>query len=415
MTTRIDALSIRQVLLGTGLFALVVRLAYWLLASPDLELTGDAGQYHFLATNLSEGRGFVDVFPQIELHETAFRPPLYPGALSLVFSLLWPSAGIARLVNVLIGTGLVVALAALLYRHLGVRAAIGGAVAAAVAPNLVANDTWVITEPLSLLLLVLLLGAAVERRPVLAGIATGLLLLARPSAQLLALLFVGWFLVTLGWRRALAFAAVVVMIVVPWVARNWIELDSPVLVTSNGFNLAAMYSPPAERSGTFIDPAHHPWFDDRRLAHFDEVAWDRSLRKVAIDNIRDDPTLVSKVAGRNFLAFFELDPGRNDPAEEVDGRHMGVRGATLWIFYATLVAGLAGFWRRRHDTLVVAAALVAAYFTVASVLSVAPPRLRAPVDLMLAIGVGALFAGTFGTSSPVSGSDVSNVEQPDVS
>src|SRR5690349_1288188 len=58
--------------------ALVARVVYWLRYVPDYAPISDAGQYHDLATNIAEGRGFVLTFPQIFPHQTAFRPPLYP-------------------------------------------------------------------------------------------------------------------------------------------------------------------------------------------------------------------------------------------------------------------------------------------------------------------------------------------------
>lgn len=386
-------LTLRAVVLVTAGTALVARLAYWVLATPDRRLTSDAAQYDYLASNLAEGQGFSDYFPQMELHPTAFRPPGYPAVLSIVYRVLWPSPGIGRGVNVLIGVAVVVALVLLVDRHLGRRSALAAGLAVALWPNLIANDTYVLTEPLSLLLLVGLLWFLLEDRWLLAGLLTGCLVLTRPSAQYLVVILAAYLLWKLGWRRALLFAGATAVVVAPWLVRNWIQLGSPVLVTSNGFNYAALYSPPADEHGAFIDATRHPYFDDRRLDQFDEVLWDRNLRRTAIDHVKERPAVVPEVVGRNVTTMFELEPWRNRAPDRLDGRSMGVRSATFWVLWPLVVLGVAGMARRgRRHRLVLLAALIGGYFTLASLVFVSPPRLRSPMELMLVIGAAALLA-----------------------
>jgi 4-amino-4-deoxy-L-arabinose transferase-like glycosyltransferase len=373
--------------------ATAARLAYWLLATPDRPLFSDASQYNFLAKNIAGGFGYVDVFPQLALHPTAFRPPVYPGLLGFVYWVLWPSPGLGRLVNVVIGVAVVVVTYLVVRRRLGARAGLVAGGALALVPNIIANDTYVLTEPLSLLLIVVLLDAMADERWLRAAVVTGVLVLTRPSAQFLVLVFAVWLVRRISWKRTAAYMAVAGLVVAPWVVRNWIQLDSPVLVTSNGFNYAAVYSPPAAEAGHFIDPYRHPYFDDKRLAQFDEVAWDRSLRQLAVENVKDNPGLVPKVVARNTAAYFEIRPRINGFAEEADGRHTGVRNATLWALYLLLVAGAIGLWTLRREPLVALAGLVGTYFTAASLVFVQAPRLRAPLELALCIGLGALAAG----------------------
>src|SRR5579862_4717684 len=91
-----------------AVFALAVRMAYWALLTRSWKPISDAEQYVDLARNLASGHGFAATFPQIYLHATAFRPPLYPALLAPVMSLagkaLWP----ARLLTALIGVAVVV-------------------------------------------------------------------------------------------------------------------------------------------------------------------------------------------------------------------------------------------------------------------------------------------------------------------
>ncbi len=376
--------------LGVIALALIVRLGYWVLLTPRYVPRSDAQQYQEIAHNLATGRGFDMVFPQLALHPTAFRPPLYPALLAVVDWATGSSLVAGRALSLLLGLGAVL-LTMQFGRAVATRSAglLAGLVVA-VYPPLLANDTVLLTESVSLVLMLALL-LALHRRRVLGGaVLCGLLILARPSAQGVAIVVAAWVLWQVGWRRALSFVAVVGLVVAPWSVRNWVQLGSPVLVTSNGFNLAAMYSPAARARGSFVDPVFDPSFESLRLAQFDEVGWQRDLQRLAFDSLRRHPIQVPKVVARNAAAFFELQPDLDRPAELEDGRNLTFATWTLPLFYAVTVAGLIGVVRRWRDPTVLLLMLIAGYFTATSLVLVAPPRLRAPFDLMCCIGCGLL-------------------------
>jgi 4-amino-4-deoxy-L-arabinose transferase-like glycosyltransferase len=372
-----------------GIVALAVRVAYW-WTTADRPLSSDAAQYHELATNLADGHGFAMHFPQLELHATAFRPPAFPGLLSFVYRLTGSSPGVARLVAMLCGVLLVIVLHRVLLRHVTTSAAWLAAGLVALYPPLIANDTVPLTETPSLILLVVLADRVVARRWFVAGGLCGALVLTRPSAQGFVLVLAVWLWRRVGWGRALG---VVVLVVTPWLVRNQLSLDDPTLVTSNGFNLAAIYSPEAEAHGAFVDPVFHPGFDDLRLAQFDEIEWDRQLRRRAFDNLRDNPWQVARVVGRNLVATGELAPSLNEPAERADARNLTVRTLTLPAFYLVSLAGIVGVLRYRRNLFVAFMGVSALYFLVPSLLLVAPPRLRAPFDLACCIGTALVLTG----------------------
>ena len=115
-------------------------------------------------------------------------------------------------------------------------------------PNLLANDTVTLTESLALVLILGLLLALDSRRPLLAGVLTGLLFLTRPNAYLVLFVVIVVVWRTIGWRRALLALGCCVVVMAPWIVRNHVQVGTFRLVTSDGFTMAAIYGPPA------IDP-----------------------------------------------------------------------------------------------------------------------------------------------------------------
>jgi hypothetical protein len=370
--------------------AAAVRIAYWAVFLRDYAPLSDAAHYHQIAQHVAEGRGFVHWFPQIELHPTAFRPPLFPLTLAVAYAVLWPAVGLAQGVNLVLGV-VAVGLTYAVTREVGGRSAATAAGAiVAVYPPLVANDVVPLAESLGVVLLLSL--ALALRRGALGwvGVLTGLLVLDRTSAQAVVVLVGAWVWLRMGARKAVGTLALAGLVILPWVVRNAVELGQPVLVTSNGFNLAAIHSPEARATGHFVDPVFDGRFERFRLAQFDEVEWDHALAEHATDEITRDPLAVLGTVRRNALAMLELEPHRNESAERLDGRDVAVRTAGLPLFAVVSTAGMVGLWRFRRDPTVLFLALVAGYFATLSLVLVAPPRLRWPFDLLCAIGAGLL-------------------------
>lgn len=375
------------------LVALAVRVTYLFLATDVEAVPSDSGHYREIASNLAAGDGFSSTFPQLFVHATAFRPPGYPVLLAGLFRITGPSMVGGKLLNVAIGVAVVVLVAWLVRHRVSPTAGwiAGGLVA--MYPPLVANDVNLLTEPLSLLLLVLLAAEVSGRaRWWLLGMETALLVLTRPSAQAFSLVVIAYTFRRIGFRRTAAYAVVVVMLVAPWMVRNRLQVGTWNLYTSNGFNIAAMYSKPAQDSRSFVDPVFDERFRDHRLSQFDEGAWDREMAEVGFDGLRSNPRYVVFNVGRNAVATLELWPALNEPAEREDGRNLTVRLVTLPVFYVVTGLGVVGSWRRRRTVAVSFLAVSGLYFVVVSLFFVAPPRLRAPFDLACCVGTAVLVA-----------------------
>jgi 4-amino-4-deoxy-L-arabinose transferase-like glycosyltransferase len=380
----------------------VVRLAYWAIVTPRWTPVADADQYVQLSHSLADGRGFGLVFPQFAHHPTAFRPPLYPLLLTptawLFGDALWPG----RLLNVVLGTVVVVLAAVLAARIGGRRAGLATGAMVAVYPPLLANDTITLTEPLGLALLLAAALLIEDRRWVWGGVATGCILLTRPNGYLVVAILAAWAAARLGRRAAVGVVLVALAVFTPWLVRNAVQVGTWRPTTSDGFTLAAIYAEPAQRAHTFVDPVYASEYDDarHRWAQFDEAAWSEVLSADATEGLRSHPGYVLTVVGRNARGFFEISPGLNRWPEWNDGRNAGFRDRTRPLFYVVTVVGLIGLARYRRDRRVIVLAALVAQFVLLSLVLVAPPRLRAPFDLLMCVGVGLALADATAGRTP---------------
>ena len=385
-------------LLGAG--AVGVRLLYLAAFAGDYKPRSDANHYQAIASAFANGDGISARFPFTYLHPTAFRPPLYPAMLGTFYWVTGVHVGVGQLLNVALGAGVVV-LAAMLGAHIaGYRAGVAAGIAVGVYPPLLANDVVLLSEPLSLALLLAMILLLVRSRPAWAGVACGLLVLTRPSAQLLVVVVAAWLVWRAGWRAAARFGVVTIVLVAPWVVRNWVLVGAPTIVTSNGFNLVSTYSEEALASEGFADAVFDSRFTRINLTHRNEVELDNAYREHALDDLKDRPTTPLLVVRHNLARYFELRPDVNESAERSDGHDITVRNVTLPLVYLVTVAGTVGLWRARRRRGAELLLLEGAYFTVVSVAVIAVPRLRAPLDLAAAIGVGLLVAEVISRRAP---------------
>ena len=389
--------------------ALVVRVVYVVLAVRGYTPSTDDAHYNDIATKVSEGHGFATQFPYLWTHPTAFRPPLYPLLLGALYSVFGAHIGVAQVLNVLLGIGVVLLIAVFAFRLAGRTAALVAAGVAIVHPALLAGDGVILTEPLALLLMLAALLTLERDRYVLAGLFTGLLVLTRPSAQLYVPVLALYLLVSakrrLGWRAgwrpglkaAVVFGLVAVVTVLPWVIRNQVEFGKPVLVTSNGFNLAAIWSPLAIESGGFIDPIRDPRNGSvtqfsSQLKNLNEAELDATLRKEGLDGLKSHLDRVPSMLWQNLRYLFDVSWRANDNPERLDGRNIGFRHATLPFVWAVLLVGAVGFVLMRRRRLGVLALITVVYMIAVSIVTVSPPRLRAPVDVLVCVAVGMVVA-----------------------
>jgi hypothetical protein len=385
-----------------ALGALAVRLVYWAVFLRHYVPMSDAAQYDRMARNFAAGHGIADVYPSGHLHATAFRPPLYPGLLGTLYWLFGSHLAVAQATNAVLGAANVLVGARLAQRIGGHWAGVAAGSALALYPPLVAHDVVPLSEPLGLLIMLVLAGFLADRRYDRAAVATGLLVLSRNSAQGLIVAIGLWLVLAVGVRTAVRFAAITVLVVAPWIVRNELRVHAPVVVTSDGFNLAAIYSPEARQSYPriqFVDPTLDVRFASHWSLRNDEARWDAYLRQRGITGLAQNPARVLTIVSNNAKRLAELTPKFNIPAEISDGRVLRVRNDTLPVFYVITALGVAGLWRYRRSHEARALAGLAVSFILLTLLFVPAPRLRAPLDVACCIGFGLLVAPRSGTGA----------------
>jgi hypothetical protein len=127
---------------------------------------------------------------------------------------------------------------------------------------------------------------------------------------------------------------------------------------------------------------------------------DNAYREHALEDVSDRRSTPLRVVRHNLARYFELRPDVNESAERSDGRNITVRNVTLPLVYLVTVAGIVGLVRARRRRGAELLLLEGAYFTAVSVAVIAVPRLRAPLDLAAAIGVGLLAAELISRRAP---------------
>jgi len=287
-----------------ALVALGVRVLFVLLYPASSLAGGDPAAYWSFAQGIASGAGFRSTIePWL-----ADRPPLYPYFVSAVMLL----AGAERL-NVFLAQALLGGLSVMLFYWTAVRILgnVRGLAAGALMiffPHLLIFTKQILTESLYLFLLVallavLILPTSLERMWVwsLTGLVVGLLILVRREALLPAVLLTiaifGLRIQARSHRMLLAgitIAFVALLVVAPWLWRNYQAFGTPILSSSSGINFMVGNNPLARGGYT---PPPPEW--QAQYSGLDELARDRKAWELSLEWMRENP-----------LAFVRLLPAK---------------------------------------------------------------------------------------------------------
>lgn len=402
------------------LAGLALRLYYSLKVMGDHRFSGDGVEFHYLARTLAARGAYEQPFPHLDPHSllnarsfddvyrllshqhvpTAEKPPLYPAYLAI-----WDRLGLSSyrwnmVASSFAGAGTIGAIGLIGRRVAGARTGLVAAAVAAVYPDLVILDGSVRSESLYVLLVALALLAAyrlVDRpaptRAAALGAVIGAAALTRSEGLLLLVLLA----VPAAWlaaaprrdrlRLLLVVAAGCALLVVPWLARNWVAFDRPAAISTNEGGLLA---------GANCDRAYHGPFigawacfpEPRRPWGVNEAVISGHFRSRALDYASDHAGRLPAVAGVRLLRTWELwHPFRTVEFEAVlADRNVALSRWAQWAFWAAALVAIAGaaMLRRRGAPLRLLLALPL-LVSVVSVLSYGSTRFRAAGEVAVVV------------------------------
>lgn len=226
------------ILLCIFLLGLSLRLFSAAETRVDTPIRADARDYYLYAYNLRHHHVYSkDAGPLKSPDATpapdAVRQPGYPLFLTPFVDSLPSNEILGRIVisQALLST-LTLILSFSLYRSfLPVSLALGASLLTAISPHLIAANSYLLTEPLFCLFIILTVcavGGFARQPAVLRALVVGLLLgvgnLVRPSLQYFPLLMAAVFLIHLGWKKGLQYSLVMMagflLFFAPWLIRN---------------------------------------------------------------------------------------------------------------------------------------------------------------------------------------------------
>jgi hypothetical protein len=364
---------------------------------------------------MASGRGYPPLRIGGRTYAQAYRPPLWPATLGLVYAAVGHRVTAARVADAALGAAGVALLFWVALRLFGRTAARWAGALGAVYLPLALVSSVLVSETLAVALELLALGLALESRAaargrgtgtgtggrracglaVAAGAVAGLAALTRSNGAvvLLAVVPLTW----TGPRRALAVALAFVAVLAPWTLRNALELHAFVPVsTQAGVTLAGTYNHAAMNDRY----AHGAWLglrhtEYRSLAHaaMSPVVHDHVLERAALRFIARHPLYPLAVAWHNAGRWLDL-AGRGRARFEASTIGIGRPWADAALPFAWALAALAALGLlARAPRGTPAAFWLGPLALLASTLLVnaETPRFRAPLDpFLILLAAGAL-------------------------
>jgi 4-amino-4-deoxy-L-arabinose transferase-like glycosyltransferase len=400
----------KLLLIALGGFA--VRLIVLFGPARDTKGFGDWTFFHNGANLIADGHWFVEPF--LKLFEgryvpSAGHPPLWELLLGGVSWLGGTSPNAHRFAGCLIGALVIVLVGLLARRVAGERAGVAAALVAAVYPVFIGADTSLLSETLygALIASALLVALRVRdgagwRAPAALGALIALAALTRSEALLLLPLLglpVAMWRRPGRWLRGGACAAACLVLLAPWAIRNLVELDRPVLISTNDGTLLA---------GANCDRTYHGidlgfWNidciskkDPTKSETEQEALWRREGANYAKDHLGRLPVVLLARLGRTFDVY---QPRRM--VLNAEGRWIRMDQAGIVAYFLLIPFAVWGgllVWRRRRSDLAILLAPVV--LVVAQTLfGYGIPRFRHAAEITLVVLAGVALARIGSSSS----------------
>jgi 4-amino-4-deoxy-L-arabinose transferase-like glycosyltransferase len=348
-------------LLGLFALALVLRVAWVLIVDRHGLPINDALFYDRTASSIADGDGFSWFGAP-----TSRWPPVYPGLLAAAYWLFGSSTTTGELVNAVVGAAAVPLVYLCALRMFGQREAIAAGVLLAVFSGQIFFTDVLLAETLytTLLLAVLTLCLWLPRERWWAVAAVGLTIgiAAETRAEGLFLLILP---LAIWWRPSLRQVAVlcagIAIVVGAWTARNAIEMDAFVPVSTNGSQTFwSGHNPDAYGGPTYSIGRQAANPVAGKTPQAEELETSRRLRREAVDwmlaNPGEELLLVPRKLGwllrGDSLALFQwVQPGAPGEPDAISNNLAVPLGniADLFFYGLLTLTLLAGFvaWQSR--------------------------------------------------------------------
>lgn len=406
-------------ILAIFLLAFVVRLAFvvYVHPSPRDGRYDDSVFYDSAARHLAAGDGYVydpvifNVPGDPKPNATALWPPGYPATLAVLYKFSGNAQWAGRLFNVLVGALTPVLVFLIARRLFDLAAAAFAGVALAIFPGHVLFTAILLSETWFGFLLALILAICVyfvfprERPnvPLLVGLGVLTAFTGYVRGEFLAYGVVLALLLLLRYRRqaAVPIAALTlgaVIVVVPWVVRNEVQMGEPIIGTTGAGRVAYQGHNPETNGGeSFITyfKLEEPYrgtldrteievranSDGMRLAR--TYAWDHKLRELQL------------VGKRMYLLFRNDEAGVqwiqvNKPLFLTASAEKLSRLSDFSFFglIAVVLAGAPFWWRWRDLRMWVVFAVIPFYMLLFGVLFIGNPRYHYAMYIPFAVFAG---------------------------
>lgn len=382
--------------------ALTVALSVtWVVLSRHHPLLGDAPEYDSEGRFISQGHWWWTQTPYGVPHAGAWKAPLYPAFVGVLYALLGDSHVRVELVQAIFLAPATVMLTWWLARRLfGRRAAMAAALIAAAYPAVWQWNGLLYSEalaiPLTLLLLIAILGRAPTLRlAALSGALLGVNLLVRPSSIALAAGIAAAWIVAAGVRRGAGLTAVslltAILVVAPWTIRNAVVLDGflPVslqdIAAYGTFNDQAANDSKAPYAWRALPPSVKTVYDRRRPKP--DLAFRADLQRLAFDYVKRHPRSVAAAFFWNGLSrTWDIRRPSHILAEpRFDGRSRRATAVGMAMWWILLPLALIGLWRLRRRAAVWLPVMAIALATSVVLTIESETRYRATLECLVVV------------------------------
>lgn len=402
--------------------AFIVRLGFVGFLHPDPRdgRYDDSVFYDSAARHLAAGDGYVydptvwktadgrPIYPdETNLSDTALWPPGYPATLAVIYKITGNSLWSARLLNVLLAS-LTAVLAFLIARKLfSLAVAATAGMVLALFPSHIFFSAILLSETEFGFLLALIMAVCVYfvfgARPPGILLAAGLGVLVaftgfvRGEFLMFGAVIALVMLIRYRMDALLPVGALIVgamLLLVPWVARNAVQMDSAIVGTTGAGRVLYQAHNPDTNGGPSLDAtlkleAPYRDLDRTKMEVESNAAGTRLAREYAFSHVRRELQLFPK---RLYLLFRSDESGitwlqSNNPLLSVAGadRLMMLSSFTFFGMIALALISIA-FWRRRPDpALWLLFAVIPFYMLLFGLLFPADPRYHYALYLPLTI------------------------------